>query len=165
MNKALSTNWPINYGVGFFKKVCKQVQSTVDQREYLLTNHAASDLPVIKQCELLGVSRSSFYYEPKLVDETHICGLIHQICGEDQSKGYRMITADLRVYHNMTVNSKRVRRVMAKLKIMGILPKRNLSKNKRPEYKYPYLLKLLLVGQANMVWCTDITYSAPGLNR
>lgn len=124
----------------------------------MLINHAASELPIIKQCQLLGVSRSSFYYEPTVVDETHICALIHQIWTEDQSKGYRMITADLKVYHNMTVNSKRVRRIMAKLKIMGILPKRNLSKNKKPEYKYPYLLKRLLIGRANMVWCTDITY-------
>lgn len=124
----------------------------------MLENHATSDLPIIKQCQLLGVSRSSFYYEAKVVDETHICTLIHQIWGCDQSKVYRMIAADLRFYHNMTVNSKRVRRIMAKLKIMGILPKRNLSKNKKPEYKYPYLLKRLLVGRANMVWCTDITY-------
>jgi putative transposase len=124
----------------------------------LQLNHANFNLPVNKQCELLGVSRSSFYYEPKERDETELCQFIHQIWAEDQSKGYRMITADLRAYHNMVVNSKRVRRIMLKLKIMGIIPKRNLSKNKNPQYKYPYLLRKLLIGQANLVWCTDITY-------
>lgn len=121
-------------------------------------NYTEYKLPINKQCELLGVSRSSFYYETKIQDDTHLCNLVHQIWSEDQSKGYRMITADLRAYHNLVVNSKRVRRIMAKLKIMGIIPKRNLSKNKNPQYKYPYLLKKLLIGQSNLVWCTDITY-------
>ena len=71
-----------------------------------------------------------------------------------------MITADLRAYHNRIVNSKRVRRIMEKLKIMDIIPKVNLTKNKNPQYKYPYLLKRLLIGGANMVWCTDIKYSS-----
>lgn len=124
----------------------------------MLKNHVNNELPLTKQCELLGVSRSSIYYEPKIVDETELCALIHSIWIEDQSKGYRMITADLRTYHNRVVNSKRVRRIMGKLKIMGIIPKVNLSKNNNPQYKYPYLLKRLLVGRANMVWCTDITY-------
>ena len=121
-------------------------------------NHGSFDLSIKRQCELLGVNRSGFYYEAKPIDDSDICALIHKIWLEDQSKGYRMITADLREYHNMVVNSKRVRRIMGKLKIMGIIPKRNLSKNKRPEYKYPYLLKRLLVGCSNLVWCTDITY-------
>jgi putative transposase len=124
----------------------------------LLKNQADSELAISRQCNLLGVSRSSLYYKATPVDDTQICALVHKIWVEDSSKGYRMITADLRVYHNMTVNSKRVRRIMGKLKIMGILPKRNLSKNKKPEYKYPYLLQRLIVGCANLVWCTDITY-------
>ena len=122
------------------------------------SNHQNNDLSLTKQCELLGVSRSSVYYESKVVDENNLSGLIHKIWSDDQSKGYRMITADLRMYHNQIINSKRVRRIMSKLKIMGIIPKRNLSKNKKPLYKYPYLLRRLMVGRANMVWCTDITY-------
>lgn len=121
-------------------------------------NHENSELSLTKQCELLGVSRSSIYYETKAVDESDLCALIHKIWSDDQSKGYRMITADLRMYHNQIINSKRVRRIMTKLKIMGIIPKRNLSKNKKPLYKYPYLLCRLLIGRANLVWCTDITY-------
>jgi putative transposase len=124
----------------------------------LQLNHNACELSISKQCELLSMPRSSFYYESKAVDETDLCALIHQIWSDDQSKGYRMIAADLREYHDMRINTKRVRRIMSKLKIMGIIPKRNLSKNKKPQYKYPYLLKQLLVGRANLVWCTDITY-------
>jgi len=124
----------------------------------LQANYAASKLSIDKQCELIGVNRSSFYYVSQKADETELCSIIHQIWSEDQSKGYRMITAELREYHDLTINSKRVRRIMSRLKIMGIMPKRNLSKNKTPEYTYPYMLKNLIVGHANMVWCTDITY-------
>ncbi len=123
-----------------------------------MQNNKSDELPITKQCELLGVNRSSFYYEPKVVDEKNLCELILKIWLDDQSLGYRMITAYLREYHEMVVNHKRVRRIMHKLRIMGILPKRNLSKNKHPQYKYPYLLRNLLINRANMVWSTDITY-------
>ncbi len=104
------------------------------------------------------MSRSSFYYESKTADESNLYELILKIWLDDQSLGYRMITAYLREYHDMIINHKRVRRIMHKLKIMGIMPKRNLSKNKHPQYKYPYLLRNLLINRANMVWATDITY-------
>ena len=77
------------------------------------SNHQNNDLSLTKQCELLGVSRSSVYYESKVVDENNLSGLIHKIWSDDQSKGYRMITADLRMYHNQIINSKRVRRIMS----------------------------------------------------
>ena len=69
-----------------------------------------------------------------------------------------MIVQDLLTYYKLSVNSKRVRRIMLKLGIKGIIPKRNLSKNKKPVYKYPYLLKNLMISRANMVWAIDITY-------
>lgn len=121
-------------------------------------HHADSELSIRKQCELLGVSRSSFYYKPKPDGNQHVTELILKIWSEDQSKGYRMITHDLRTYYKLLVNGKRVRRIMVKLGIKGVIPKRNLSKNKKPLYKYPYLLKNLLVNKANMVWAIDITY-------
>lgn len=113
---------------------------------------------MVRQCSLLGVARSVVYYKAHRRDDSELCCLIHKIWGEDQSLGYRMITRYLREYHGMVVNHKRVRRIMIKLKIMGIIPKRNLSKSRKPEYKYPYLLRNLMVGRANLVWVTDITY-------
>ena len=115
-------------------------------------------MSIRQQCKILGVSRSSFYYEPEPSKDEQIIDIIYKIWTEDQSKGYRMITHDLRVYYNLHVNHKRVRRIMHKMGIKGIIPKRNLSKNKKPLYKYPYLLKNLLINRANMVWSTDISY-------
>ena len=117
-----------------------------------------TELPITRQCALLGVNRSTFYYVPRVKDETELCCLIHKLWSADQSKGHRMITADLRYHHNMVVNKKRVLRIMRELQIMGVMPKRNLSKNSKPQYKYPYLLKNLVVDKANLAWCTDITY-------
>ena len=77
---------------------------------------------------------------------------------EHNNKGWRSIQADLREYKKIVVNHKRVRRVMKKLGIYGILPRRNTSKSNKAHYKYPYGLKNLPITKANMAWCSDITY-------
>lgn len=56
------------------------------------------------------------------------------------------------------INHKRVERLMAKMGIQGICPKRNLSKPSKEHQKYPYLLRNLKITHANQVWCSDITY-------
>lgn len=121
-------------------------------------HNAETELSIRQQCKILGINRSSLYYDPKPNDDEHLIDAIFKIWTDDQSKGYRMITQDLRFYNKIHVNEKRVRRIMRKIGIKGIIPKRNLSKNKNPVYKYPYLLKNLLINRANMVWSTDISY-------
>jgi putative transposase len=56
------------------------------------------------------------------------------------------------------VNHKRIERLMRKMGIQGICPKRNLSKSSEQHKKYPYLLKNLVINHPNQVWCSDITY-------
>lgn len=121
-------------------------------------HHTECQLSLRRQCKLIGVSRSSFYYEARPVENQHLIDAILKIWTEDQSKGYRMITAELRSYYKYLINGKRVRRIMRKLGIKGIIPKRNLSKNKKPLYRYPYLLKNMVINQANMAWSIDISY-------
>lgn len=57
-----------------------------------------------------------------------------------------------------SVNHKRIRRLMRKMGIQGICPKRNLSKAPGNHEKYPYLLGGLKIDHPNQVWCSDITY-------
>lgn len=56
------------------------------------------------------------------------------------------------------VNVKRIRRLMKKMSIEVIYPKRNLSKLGRAEYIHPYLLRSLNITRANQVWQIDISY-------
>jgi len=56
------------------------------------------------------------------------------------------------------VNAKRVRRLLRKMGVMAIYPKRNLSKLGHAKYIRPYLLKGLEITRPNQVWAIDITY-------
>jgi putative transposase len=57
-----------------------------------------------------------------------------------------------------TVNQKRIRRLLRKMGIMALYPKRNLSKLGQAKYKRPYLLRGLKIDHPNQVWAIDITY-------
>jgi putative transposase len=116
-------------------------------------------LPVVRQCELLGVARSSVYYEPvpahpadldlmRRIDEQYLRTPFY---------GSRRMTAWLRrAGHG--VGRKRVRRLMGLMGIEAIYQKPNTSR-KHPENKiYPYLLRDLTIDRVNQVWCSDITY-------
>jgi putative transposase len=58
----------------------------------------------------------------------------------------------------ITVNHKRIERLMKIMGIEAVYPKPNLSKNDKPHPVYPYLLKDLEITKSNQVWGTDITY-------
>ena len=56
------------------------------------------------------------------------------------------------------LNHKRVERLMRKMALEGVAPKRNLSKAKGESHKYPYLLDGMKIKEPDEVWCSDITY-------
>lgn len=112
-----------------------------------------------RRCILLSVSRGGLYYKPvKDNNNVDLCSLMLDIWLESNNKGWRTIQADLEEYHGINVNHKKLRRLMHKLNIRGILPKKNTSKSNSKHYKYPYLLKNMEMNQANIAWCSDITY-------
>lgn len=117
-----------------------------------------SNLSMRNRCNLLSLSRGSIYYKPVMNKDSILEEQILEIWIDHNNKGWRSIQADLREYKNVVVNHKRVRRVMKKLGIHGILPHRNTSKSNKAHYKYPYGLKNLPITKANMAWCSDITY-------
>lgn len=119
-----------------------------------------SELSKLKRCDLLGIQRSRIYYVPKpiTVEEQELQATIYRIWDDDSYKGSRTIKEELIEYHNKVINRKRVQRVMRKLGIAGILPKKNLSKLGELQYKYPYYLGGMVIYMANQVWGTDITY-------
>jgi len=114
---------------------------------------------VARQCQLLNVARSSFYYKPQAPsnEELALLQLIDQQYLETPFDGSRRMTVVLR-QHGYEVNRKRVQRLMRQLGIEAIYPKPRLSQTHPEHQVYPYLLRDLAVTQANQVWCADITY-------
>lgn len=110
-------------------------------------------------CKLLSINRSSLYYKP-IKDKKNIdlSSLILDIWLDRNNKGWRSIKADLIEYYGINVNHKKLRRLMKKLGIHGILPKKNTSKSNPKHYKYRYVLKNMNIYRANLAWCSDISY-------
>ena len=111
------------------------------------------------QCQLLGISKSSLYYEPvpKSSCNLEIMDWIDRQYLKTPCYGSRRMTACLR-REGFEVNRKRVYRLMRLMGIEAIYPKTNLSRGRREHRKYPYLLKGVEILGPNHVWSTDITY-------
>jgi len=118
------------------------------------------DLPITVQAELLGISRSSLYYQPVEIDEEDILLMneIDRIYTDCPFYGSRKISKQLKGDLNIPVNRKRIQRLMRIMGIEAIYPKPNLSLNNTPHPIYPYLLKGLSITHPNQVWGADITY-------
>jgi len=117
------------------------------------------DLSVARQCQLLAVRRSSFYYKPKPVtpEDLELMRLIDEQYLKTPFYGSRSMTKHFRrLGHKM--NRKRVQRLMRLMGIEAVYPKPKTSKP-HPEHKiYPYLLRNLNIDRPNQVWAADITY-------
>jgi putative transposase len=125
----------------------------------LIENEQA--IPVQRQCELLGISKSGWYYKPQDGGELNrkLMRLIDEEYLRHPFLGTRKMTRYLRGLNlGCGINRKRVQRLMRRMGIEAIFPKPNLSRAKAGVMKYPYLLKGLEVTRPNQVWCTDITY-------
>jgi len=117
------------------------------------------ELSVRKQCALIQLHRSNLYYRPATEREENL--LMMRLLDEEYTrhpfKGVRKMVYYLRDL-GYVVNHKRVRRLLRVMGIEAIYPKKNLSKSRAEDKKYPYLLKDLDIIEANQVWCVDITY-------
>ena len=120
---------------------------------------ARSPLPVAKQCRLLGVSRSSLYYQSAAVsdEDLAIMRLMDEIYLARPFLGSRRLVDELQDCGFM-VNRKRVQRLMRLMGIEAVYPKPRTSKAAKGHRIYPYLLRELELERANQVWVCDITY-------
>jgi putative transposase len=119
----------------------------------------AACLSVRRQCELLGVSRSRYYYQPcpestqnlrlmRRLDELH---LQHPVYGRPR------LTALLQ-REGLRVNEKRVGRLMKVMDLEAIYCKPGTSQTQPGHEIYPYLLRHKAITGPDQVWCADITY-------
>lgn len=125
-------------------------------KSYISDNEALS---IRKQCALLDLSRSNVYYQPTEESEENlrIMRLMDEEFIDHPTHGVLQMQ-DFLLTLSILANTKRIRRLLRKMGIMALYPKRNLSKLGHAKYIRPYLLKGLHVTRPNQVWAIDITY-------
>ena len=116
-------------------------------------------ISISRQCELLGLRRSSFYYRSERDDRynEYLMRVIDEQYTRTPFFGVPKMTAWL-CRQGHWVNVKRIRRLMRLLGLEAVYPKPRLSKHCPEHKKYPYLLKGLKIDHPDHVWCSDITY-------
>lgn len=131
---------------------------SVDRRRQLV-DPGHLGLSIVRQCDLVSVSRSTFYREPtpetalnltlmRLVDEQFL---------ETPWYGSRQMARYLR-RQGHAVGRERVRRLMAKMGLAAIYQRPRTTIPHPAHRTYPYLLREMTIDRPNQVWCTDITY-------
>jgi len=117
------------------------------------------DLPVVRQCQILELPRSTAYHRPapesaanlllmRRIDELHL---------QFPFAGSRMLR-DLLRQEDIVAGRKRINRLMAKMGIEALYRKANTSRRAPGHTIYPYLLRNLAIDRPNQVWAADITY-------
>ena len=112
-----------------------------------------------KFCKYMKFNRSNLYYKPKGESALNlkIMEIIDEYYLDHPTTGVKTMTMVLRE-KDYTVNEKRVRRLMRRMNLMAIYPRKCLSKGGKPKYVHPYLLRDLEITRRNQVWSTDISY-------
>jgi putative transposase len=124
-----------------------------EQRRLWIDPHH-SELSVQRQCELLGLPRSTYYYQPRpeSAENLRLMRRLDELYLNCPFFGSRRMAVTL------GVNRKRMQRLMAILGIEAHYPKPNLSRPAPGHEVYPYLLRGVSIERPNQVWSTDITY-------
>ena len=132
---------------------------TLEKKRDIIVRESDNGLSVRRQCELLGLNRSSLYYTPVPVDpdDIRLMDSIDRKFTACPFYGVRKITRELRK-DGWVVGRKRVRRLMRLMGLMPVFPTRNTSRRNPDHQVYPYLLRGAVINQVNQVWSMDITY-------
>lgn len=125
----------------------------------MIQQEESSPVSVRRQCELLSLSRSSFYYEPEPIssEDQAVMNQIDEIYTKWPFYGARKISRELKRL-GFFVGRKRTGRLMHLMGIEAVFPKRNTSKPHPWHPVYPYLLRGVTINRTNQVWGMDITY-------
>lgn len=124
-----------------------------------LIEPAHPQISIARQCELLGLARSSSYYQevPEREENLLLMRLLDEQYTRTPFYGIRKMTAWLGS-QGYEVNHKRVARLLRQMGVSAIYPKPRLSQPGEQTTRYSYLLRGLSIDRVNQVWSTDITY-------
>ena len=116
-------------------------------------------LSIERQCQLVSISRSGYYYQP--AGETELNLRLMRLIDEQHMKtpfyGSRQMARHL-CRQGYVVGRKRVRRLMAKMGLEALYQRPRTTIPNKEHVIHPYLLRDLVIERPNEVWCTDITY-------
>ena len=131
--------------------------SVESKRAWVDVDDAA--LSVSQQCDLLDLSRSSYYYEPvtESAENLSLMAMIGREYTEHPFLGIRRMRTWLQ-RKGHAVNRKRVQRLMRLMGLEAVYPKPRLSVSSVGHKVYRYLLRNVAIERVNQVWSTDITY-------
>jgi putative transposase len=115
---------------------------------------------VKRQCELLGINRSGFYYTaiPESLLNLLAMRLMDAYFMDHPHTGVEGMWGYLVKSEGLTVNRKRIRRLLRLMGLTALYPKKKLSIPGEGHNHYPYLLRNLKIERVGQVWETDITY-------
>ena len=124
---------------------------------------AAGTLSLVRQCALLGISRSGLYYQPSKISEEDdtLMKLADRQYLMTPFYGARRMVAWLKS-QGYKVNRKRIRRLMAVMGLKAIYRRPRTSTPAAGHRVYPYLLNDIAITRPNQVWAADITYIPMG---
>ena len=117
------------------------------------------DLPVVQQCKILSLSRSSAYYKPQETSQSDLALMrrIDELHLDYPFAGSRMLR-DLLRRDGFAVGRKHVATLMKKMRIVALYKKPNTSRRHPAHLVYPYLLRHTEITRPNHVFAADITY-------
>jgi putative transposase len=124
-----------------------------------MIEHEMTKIAINRQCELIGLPRSTFYYEPAEETEENLMymRLIDKQYMKTPFYGSRRMAEWLKG-EGHEVNRKRIQRLMQIMGLEAIYPKPRTSEAIKEHKIYPYLLRGVAVTRPNQVWSTDVTY-------
>ena len=114
---------------------------------------------ISRQCELLGLPRSTLYYRPTPVRETtlRLMARLDAVYLEDPCSGSRRMV-DYLANEGIPVGRDRVRNLMRRMGLRAIYQKPRTTVPGQPSERFPCLVDLEQVTRVDQVWATDITY-------
>ena len=136
----------------------KSLNYSIDQKKQLIDKSNQS-ISVSRQCELIGLSSSAYYYKPKPINSITlvIMNKIDELYTQYPFYGTRRMTALLQ-REGFLINRKKTRRLYKEMGIEAIYPGPKTTKFNKEHKIYPYLLRNVAITKVHQVYSTDITY-------
>ena len=128
-----------------------------EKRSLIEPNHPS--VSVRRQCELIELSRASYYRSPALETEENL--VLIRIIDEEYTRHPFLGSRGMRSYLcrlGHRVNRKRVQRLMGLMGLASVAPRKKTTVPAPGHKIYPYLLRNLNIERQDQVWASDITY-------